>query len=332
MSGIAVLGAGAWGTALADHLARKGQEVHLWGRDAAVIGAIARDRRNERHLPGRTLAGTLAATTDLRSAAAGRGMLVNAVPSHAVREVLNEVAAVAAPGAVVINASKGIELESLTFLSGVIGSVLPGRRYVVLSGPSFAEEVAASQPTAVVAASRDPGAAGQVQAVFATSRFRVYTSADVVGVEVGGALKNVIAIAAGVLHGLGMGHNPRAALITRGLAEMSRLGVALGADSRTFAGLAGVGDLVLTCTGGLSRNRSLGVALGQGTSLERYAAGHHAAVEGVNAARAALHLAERAGVELPITAQVAAVLFDGKPVTEAVADLMERALKPEQWT
>jgi glycerol-3-phosphate dehydrogenase (NAD(P)+) len=171
-----------------------------------------------------------------------------------------------------------------------------------------------------------------VQALFATSRFRVYTSADVVGVEVGGAIKNVIAIAAGVLHGMGMGHNPRAALITRGLAEMSRLGVALGADPRTFAGLAGVGDLVLTCTGGLSRNRSLGVALGEGASLARYAAEHRAAIEGVNAARAALRLASQAGVELPITAQVAAVLFDGKPVAHAVADLMERALKPEQWT
>lgn len=331
MTRVTVLGAGAWGTTQADHLARAGADVVLWARDRAVVDAIDTTHRNEGFLPGHALAPSLRATTDLAQAVASAEVVLNAVPSHATRSVLEA----AGPGipstAVVVNSSKGIEVGTLTFLSGVVKATLPGLPYVMLSGPSFAEEVASRQPTAVVAASRDPASAERTQALFSTPYFRVYTSDDVTGVEVAGALKNVIAIAAGVLDGLGLGHNPRAALVTRGLAEMTRLGVALGADERTFAGLAGLGDLVLTCTGGLSRNRSLGVALGQGQTLAQWTSTHRSAVEGVNTARAALRLAEKAGVELPITAQVAAVLFEGKPVKQAVSDLMERALKSEQW-
>lgn len=332
MRHVAVLGGGSWGTALADHLARGGADVVLWARDAKVVDTINSAHRSDDFLPGHALAPSLRATTDLGKAVQSCRVVLNSVPSHATRAVLEAAHRVVPADAVLVNTSKGIEVGSLTFLSGVVAATLPGRSYVVLSGPSFAEEVASGQPTAVVAASVDAASAEATQALFSTSHFRVYTSRDVTGVEVGGALKNVVAIAAGVLDGMGLGHNPRAALLTRGLAEMTRLGVALGADERTFAGLAGLGDLVLTCTGALSRNRSLGVALGQGQTLAQWTSAHRSAVEGVNAARAALRLAEAAGVELPITAQVAAVLFDAKPVRQAVSDLMERALKSEQWT
>lgn len=330
MTRVAVLGGGAWGTALADHLARGGAEVVLWARDASVVAEINDAHKNDGFLPGHGLTQTLRATTDLAAATRDAAVVLNSVPSHATRAVLEAAEAGISRSAILVNSSKGIELGTLTFLSGVVKAALPGRPYVMLSGPSFAEEVASRQPTAVVAASLHPSAAEKAQALFASPYFRVYTSEDVTGVEVGGALKNVIAIASGVLDGLGLGHNPRAALVTRGLAEMTRLGVALGADERTFAGLAGLGDLILTCTGGLSRNRSLGVALGQGQSLADWSAANRSAVEGVNTARAALTLAQSAGVELPVTAQVAAVLFDGKPVKQAVSDLMERALKSEQ--
>lgn len=331
MTAVAVLGAGAWGTALADHLARHGARVVLWSYEGAVAREINTGHRNDVYLPGHPLSPELRATDEAVGAVLGAEVLVNASPSHTVRGVLAPLAAQVPAGATVVNATKGMETDRLAFMSQVIGEALPGRPYAVLSGPSFAEEVARGEPTAVVAASAANGAARAVQRLFSTPRFRVYTSDDVIGTEVGGSLKNVIAIAAGVLDGLGMGHNPRAALITRGLAEITRLGVALGADPRTFAGLAGVGDLVLTATGGLSRNRSLGVALGRGETLASYRASHPSAVEGVNTARAALRLAERLGVELPIAAQVAAVLFDGKPPALAVADLMERTLKSEHW-
>ena len=330
MTRVAVLGGGAWGTALADHLAHGGTDVVLWARDAAVVAEVNATHQNSGFLPGHGLTRSLRATNDLAAATRDAVLVLNSVPSHATRAVLEAAGPGISPSAILVNSSKGIELGTLTFLSGVVQAVLPGRPYVMLSGPSFAEEVVSRQPTAVVAASLDSGSAEQAQTLFSSPYFRVYTSDDVTGVEVGGALKNVIAIASGVLDGMGLGHNPRAALVTRGLAEMTRLGVALGAEERTFAGLAGLGDLILTCTGGLSRNRSLGVALGQGQSLADWTAAHRSAVEGVNTARAALTLAQNAGVELPITAQVAAVLFDGKPVKQAVSDLMERALKSEQ--
>ena len=266
------------------------------------------------------------------AAVRGRDVILSVSPSQMVRRVLSPLAPVVDSAALVVGASKGIEIESLKTMSQVVEDVMPGRPYVVLSGPSFAEEVEQRQPTAVVAASRDAAAAARTQQLFSGATFRVYTSRDVIGTELAGSLKNVIAIAAGMLDGLGLGNNPRAALITRGLAEITRLGVALGADPGTFAGLAGVGDLVLTTCGSLSRNRSLGVALGRGQSLAEYQAGHRAVIEGVDTARAAVQMAANAGVEMPITAKVAECLFEAKPVRQAIAELLERTLKPELWT
>jgi glycerol-3-phosphate dehydrogenase (NAD(P)+) len=332
MTRIAVLGAGSWGTTLANHLARKQCDVLLWAYEPEVAESINREHRNPWYAPDASLEPALVATTDAVAAVKDRDVILSVSPSQMVRRVLAPLAPVVAPGALVVGASKGIEIESLKTMSQVVEDVMPGHPFVVLSGPSFAEEVEQRQPTAVVAASRDATAAARAQQLFSAPTFRVYTSGDVVGTELAGSLKNVIAIAAGMLDGLGLGHNPRAALITRGLAEITRLGVALGAEPGTFAGLAGVGDLVLTTCGSLSRNRSLGVALGQGQSLAEYQAGHRAVIEGVDTARAAVRMAAGAGVEMPITAKVADCLFEAKPVRQAIAELLERTLKPELWT
>jgi glycerol-3-phosphate dehydrogenase (NAD(P)+) len=258
--------------------------------------------------------------------------IVNYVPpSHVERALVRSHADSQPTDATLDVASKGIEAESLALMSQVIADCLPQARYAVLSGPSFAAEVCQGQPTAVVAAAREERAARDAQAVFATARFRVYSHHDVKGVELGGALKNVIAIAAGILEGLGLGHNPRAALITRGLAEITRLGLAMGADPRTFAGLAGMGDLVLTTTGSLSRNRSLGLALARGERFAEYRASHRSVAEGANTSLAGAALGRRMGVELPITEKVCQVLFQDKPPQDAVAELMTRELKAEQW-
>jgi glycerol-3-phosphate dehydrogenase (NAD(P)+) len=267
----------------------------------------------------------------MREAVAGAEVIVSAPPSHAVRAVLAGLGGAVRPGTLVVSATKGIENDSLALMSAVVAECLPGVRVAALSGPSFALEVFQGQPTAVVAAAHDAATARDAQRVFATPAFRVYTNEDVTGVELAGALKNVIAIAAGILEGLGLGHNPRAALITRGLAEITRLGVAMGADPLTFAGLAGMGDLVLTATGGLSRNRALGVALAQGEQFEAYRAAHRSVAEGANTSRAGAALGERHGVELPITQQVCDVLFRGKSPRDGVAELMTRELKSEQW-
>jgi glycerol-3-phosphate dehydrogenase (NAD(P)+) len=234
-------------------------------------------------------------------------------------------------GTLVVSATKGLEVDTLASMSTVIAEVLPGTQVAVLSGPSFAQEVYRGCPTAVVAAATQPETAQAVQQLFATLAFRVYSHSDVIGVELGGALKNVIAIAAGMLEGLGLGENARAALLTRGLAEISRLGTALGADPLTFAGLAGMGDLILTACGQLSRNRALGVAVARGISFEQYRAEHRSVAEGANASRAGAALGARLGVELPITAQVCDVLFRGKPAQESLVELMGRELKSEQW-
>lgn len=332
MTGIAVLGAGSWGTALANHLVRRRCDVLLWSFEPEVAEAINREHHNPLYAPGVSLDPGLLATADPAEAVRGRKLVVSVSPSQTVRGVLTPLAPAIEPGAVIVGASKGIEIDTLMRMSEVVGEALPGHPYVVLSGPSFAEEVEQGQPTAVLAASRDPASAAEVQQLFATPAFRVYTSEDVVGTELAGSLKNVIAIAAGMLDGLGLGNNPRAALITRGLAEITRLGVAMGADPRTFAGLAGVGDLVLTTCGTLSRNRALGVALGQGRTLAEFQAGHRSVVEGVDTARAAVRMAERAGVEMPIAGKVAECLFEAKPVRRAIVELMERTLKPELWT
>jgi glycerol-3-phosphate dehydrogenase (NAD(P)+) len=295
------------------------------------VEAINREHRNPVFLPTVALAPGLRAFSDPREALERSDVVLSVIPSHAVRSVVSRLAGTLRPATLVVSATKGIEPDSLALMSQVLGAELPSARVAVLSGPSFAEEVCQDQPTAVVAASADGATAEEVQKIFATSRFRVYSNRDVVGVELGGALKNVIAIAAGILEGLGLGNNPRAALVTRGLAEMTRLGVAMGADPLTFAGLAGMGDLILTTTGALSRNRALGIALAKGETLGAYTAAHRTVAEGVNTARAALQLARKHGVELPITEQVAAVLFDGKSPQQGVTDLMERTLKPELW-
>jgi glycerol-3-phosphate dehydrogenase (NAD(P)+) len=261
----------------------------------------------------------------------GAGVIVSAPPSHVTRAVVDRVREAVGPGVLVVSATKGIENDTLALMSEVFGERLPGARFVALSGPSFAIEVCQGQPTAVVAAARDEASALAAQQLFATPAFRVYSGRDVVGVELAGALKNVIAIAAGILEGLGLGHNPRAALITRGLAEITRLGVAMGADPSTFAGLAGMGDLVLTTTGSLSRNRALGVAIAQGQTLEEYRTAHRSVAEGANTSRAGVALGARMGVELPIIQKVCEVLFSGKPARDAVPELMGRELKAELW-
>ena len=332
MTPIAVIGGGAWGTALADLLARKGEAVTIWAREAEVVESINRDHVNALFLPGAALAPGLRAVAELADAVRGADVVVSASPAHVVRPVMTQVSAVLEGTPLVVSVSKGLDPEKLERPSCVLGETLPrGTPVAVLSGPSFALEVFQQQPTAVVAAATDHAVAQRTQRVFSTNYFRVYSHTDVTGVELGGALKNVIAVAAGILEGLGLGYNTRAALITRGLAEITRLGVALGAQPMTFAGLAGMGDLILTATGALSRNRALGIALGQGKTLDQALAGKQVVVEGVNTARTAVALGERHGVELPIAREVANVLFHGKSPRQAVSSLMERDLKAEQW-
>jgi glycerol-3-phosphate dehydrogenase (NAD(P)+) len=330
VSTIAVLGAGSWGTVIAHHLASKGAEVLLWARDESVTREINQRHHNPVYLPGKPLAASLRATANMTEAAKQRDILICAVPSQSVRRVLELARGAAKTDALLVCASKGIEIETLQRMSEVAAETLPGREYVIFSGPSFAIEVFEQQPTAVVAASRSATAACRVQQLFSSGTLRVYTSEDVLGTELAGSFKNVVAIAAGMCEGLGLGNNPRAALVTRGLAEITRLGVALGADPSTFAGLAGVGDLVLTTCGTLSRNRALGVALGRGESLAAYTARQHSVIEGVPTAKVALRLARRAGVELPIAEKVAECLFESKPPRQAIVELMERTPKPEQ--
>jgi glycerol-3-phosphate dehydrogenase (NAD(P)+) len=331
MTLIGVLGAGSWGTTLANLLAAKGDEVRIWAYEPEVVEAINQRHENPVFLPGIALAPSLRAYGDPREAVAEAPVIVSAAPSHAVRSVVSGLGGAVQPEALVVSATKGIETDTLALMSGVFAECLPQVRFAALSGPSFALEVCQGQPTLVVAAARNEATARDAQRIFATSRFRVYSHDDVVGVELAGALKNVIAIAAGILEGLGMGHNPRAALITRGLAEITRLGMALGASPLTFAGLAGMGDLILTATGNLSRNRALGVALGQGQSLQDYRAAHRSVAEGANASKAGAALGARVGVELPITQKVYEVLFSGKPARDGIAELMARELKSEQW-
>jgi glycerol-3-phosphate dehydrogenase (NAD(P)+) len=331
MTLVAVLGAGSWGTTLANLLAVKGDSVRIWAYEPEVVEAINQRHENPVFLPGIRLAPALRAYADVREAVADAPVIVSAGPSHAVRSVVNRLRGSVQPDVLVVSATKGIETDTLALMSAVFDECLPGVRFAALSGPSFALEVCQGQPTLVVAAARQESAALDTQRIFATPRFRVYSHDDVTGVELAGALKNVIAIAAGILEGLGMGHNPRAALLTRGLAEITRLGVALGASPLTFAGLAGMGDLILTATGDLSRNRALGVALAQGQTLEEYRATHRSVAEGANTSKAGAELGRRMGVELPIIQKVCDVLFSGKPARDGIAELMARELKSEQW-
>jgi len=325
-----VLGAGGWGTALAVHLSRCGHDVSLWGRDPALVSEIARRRANPTYLPDVTIPAAVRPVADLGGALADALHVVVAVPSHGLRTVIRDAAPFIGPTAVIVSATKGLERDSLQRMSQVIADETGGqRRLVVLSGPSFASEVARQAPTALVAASHDTEAAEIVQERFRGPSFRLYGSTDVVGVEVGGAMKNVIAIAAGVVESMNLGHNALAALITRGLAEIGRLAAALGGQRETLAGLSGLGDLVLTCTGGLSRNRHVGLELGRGRQLPEILAGVRTVAEGVRTTEAALALGARHGVELPIAAQMSEVLAGRKTPRQAVCELMVRPQREE---
>jgi glycerol-3-phosphate dehydrogenase (NAD(P)+) len=329
-----VVGAGAWGTALATVLARNGHEVRIWSYEAEVARSID-ERRENPYLGSVVLPAGIRAETDLAAAVGGAELVVSASPSQFVRGVMGAAAPYLGPDVLLLSASKGIELGTLLRMDEVLDAVLPAgvmRRFCVLSGPSFALEVAQDTPTAVVIAGRDLEATVGARDIFQTQWFRVYTSADVVGIEIGGAVKNVIALAAGITAGLGFGHNTLAALITRGLAEVTRLGVAVGAERSTFYGLAGLGDLVLTCTGGLSRNRTVGYRLGAGESLEQILEDMSSVAEGVKTTEAVYQLAQRHGVEMPITEQMYAILHEGRSPVDAVRTLMARDAKPEEWS
>jgi glycerol-3-phosphate dehydrogenase (NAD(P)+) len=326
---LAVLGGGSWGTALAAHLRRAGHPTRLWLRDAGVAEEINRRRRNPAYLPGIELPPELKATTDLAEAVSSAEAIFVVIPSEFCRGVYRQLPAHARPEAVIVSATKGLEIDTRRRMSEVAAEEAPGHPLAVLSGPSFALEVAREQPTTVVVASLELPVAEEVQRLVSTRAFRAYSSDDVVGVELAGSLKNVIAIAAGIVDGLGYGHNTVAALVTRGLAEIARLAVAHGARADTLSGLAGLGDLVLTCTGALSRNRRVGQALGAGRRLAEAVAETRMVAEGVRTTLAACALAERAGIEMPISMQMREVLYRGRPPREAVEALMLRTLKRE---
>ncbi len=323
---ITVLGAGAWGTALAKIAADNGNEVTLWARDAALLARIADKGENDRYLAGVSLPAFSCFEPALKKACANQDVLVVAVPSRGFREVLSLIGDFEGP---VVTVTKGIEFESGLTMSGVLDSEMPSATVVALSGPTIAREVAMGMPAASVAASGDPKAAKATQELFHRPTFRVYTAPDVLGVELGGALKNVIAVAAGVGDGLGFGDNSKSALLTRGIAEMRRLGVAAGAISETFSGLSGLGDLTVTCFSPLSRNRTFGEALGKGGQCSEILTASRSVVEGVPTARSAHQLAARLGVETPIIDEVYLMLHEGKPVRDALQSLLSREIKHE---
>ncbi len=334
MKKIAILGSGSWGTALAIALARSRQphRLALWARRAELCESLRSTRINQTYLPGAALPAEVEVTSELADALDGADIVLGVIPSEHARVVYTQALPHLRPGMVFVSATKGLEFPSLVRMTELIRSIVQAQipaRVAALSGPSFAAEVARGDPTAVVVASEDTALAAEIQEEFSGSTFRLYTNSDVAGIELGGALKNVIAIAAGVCEGLGLGHNTRAALITRGLAEITRLGCALGGRRETLAGLAGMGDLVLTATGGLSRNRRVGVALGRGEKLEAILSATRMVAEGVRTTAAAVELARRAGIEMPITAQMYAVLYQGRAPREAIRELMERRLRNE---
>jgi glycerol-3-phosphate dehydrogenase (NAD(P)+) len=329
MTQCAVVGAGAWGTALGDLLGRNGHDVRIWAYEWDVVEAINRSHENRRFLRGSKLDSHVTAFADIGEALDGAEMVTLATPSHVLRSIVRGARNSFRPGVPVVVASKGIETETLALMTEIASSELPESTIIALSGPSFAAEVVNRQPTAVVVASTQPEAARSAQATFSSSYFRTYTLSDVTGVEIGGALKNVMAVATGIAEGLGLGFNARAALITRGLAEMTRLGTKLGADPMTLAGLAGLGDLVLTCTGSLSRNRAVGVEVGKGATLDEVLSERETVAEGVVTTRSARALAERENVEMPIVEAVYRVLFDNHPPRDAIGALMSRELRSE---
>ncbi len=329
---IAVVGGGSWGTALANLLGENGYGVDLWVYETEVKEQIEKQRENLTFLPGFRLSDNLAASNDLAAVVSGKKMVVMVTPSHLTRMVAGKLVGVLSPEATLVSATKGIENETLLTMSGVYKEVIPGMgddRLVVLSGPSFAKEVARQVPTLVAAASKKAKRAAMVQEIFSSPCFRVYTNDDVIGVELGGAVKNVIAIASGMIDGLGLGLNTRAAIMTRGLAEMRRLGVKMKADPRTFSGLAGVGDLILTCTGDLSRNHTVGMKLGQGMSLDQILAEMKMVAEGVKTAKSVYNLSLKMKVEMPICNAIYKILYEGLSPEVAGRELMGRDLKKE---
>jgi glycerol-3-phosphate dehydrogenase (NAD(P)+) len=329
---IAVIGAGSWGTALGNMLSQKGCQVDLWVREETVFQQIERDRVNKEFLPGVVLSPALRAVRSFEEAVEGKELVLLVIPSHVFREVLTALRPYLANGMALIAATKGIENDTLMVMSQVAETILPAtyhQSFACMGGPSFAREVSVKSPTAVTIACRDTGQRSRLQKVFHTDFFRVYTTEDMMGVQLGGALKNVIAIAAGAADGLNFGHNARAALITRGLAEITRLGVAMGANPHTFAGLAGMGDLVLTCTGDLSRNRTVGLKIAGGMTLDEIVKGMNMVAEGIRTARSAYELSKRAGIDMPIATQVYQILYENKDPMKAVSDLMSRELRSE---
>lgn len=330
---IAVIGAGSWGTALAKVLSDKGHQVLLWGHNPSDMDAIQTNRENSKYLPGFKLAETLTTTSDLKQAVTGQATIVMAVPSHVTREIFKQITPFLQTDAIIVSATKGIENETLVTMTQLLTEELVNAGIIgntaVLSGPSFAKEVAQRIPTAVTVAANSTEVAERIQNLFFTDRFRVYTSTDLIGLELGGALKNPIAIAAGICDGAGLGTNTRAALITRGLTEITRLGVKMGASPLTFAGLGGLGDLVLTCTGDLSRNRAVGVKLGQGMTLDAILSEMKMVAEGVKTTKSSWNLAQREGVEMPILEQMYKVLYEDKPCSEAIEALLNRDQKGE---
>ena len=327
---VAVIGGGSWGTTLAIHLARLGIAPRLWVRQPELVELMRVTRENPWYLPGIVLPAEIHPTASFAEALGGVNLVFLVVPSHAFATAVEAARPWLRPDVPLVSATKGLDPVGPRRMSEVLTEVCPGSPVAVLSGPTFAREVALGRPTAAVIASADPELSVRLQRMLASREFRLYTNRDLPGVELGGALKNIIAIATGISDGLGLGENARAGLITRGLAEITRLGVALGASARTFAGLAGLGDLVLTCTGSLSRNRRLGLALASGKSLEEVQAGTRMVAEGVRTTESALQLARGTGVALPICQEVSAVLFQGKPPRAALSALLEREVRPEE--
>lgn len=330
---IAVIGAGSWGTTLANLLASKGMDVSLWVRENEVFRQIKKESENKEFLPGIKLSSNINPVRSFEEALYKKDVVVIAVPSHVLRNVLIHMKPYVGREIPLVFATKGIENNSLMLCSQIAEDVfsegISNKYFACLAGPSFAKEVSKKYPTAVTIACRDLNQGEKLQRLFHTDYFRVYLTQDIIGVQLGGALKNVIAIAAGASDGLNFGNNARAALITRGLAEIMRLGVTMGADSRTFAGLAGMGDLVLTCTGDLSRNRMVGLKIGKGMKIKEIIDGMKMVAEGVNTTKAAYELSQKMGVEMPITEQVYQILYRGKEPKDAVRELMGRRLKLE---
>ena len=330
MKNLSIIGGGSWGTALALVLAPRFRRIRLWVYEADLADRLRETRINDVYLPGFVLPNHIEVISSLADAVDGAEILLSVVPSHLVRNLYLRMLPHLGSSTLFVTATKGLETGTLLRMSQIIREVIGGSaRVTVISGPSFAREAAKGEPTAVVAASDDPSAAAEVQAAFSGPSFRVYTSPDPIGVEIGGSIKNIVAIGAGVLHGLGLGHNAMAALITRGLAEMTRLAVAMGGKPLTLAGLAGLGDLVLTCTGELSRNRAVGVELAHGRCLDDITGSMKMVAEGVNTTTAAVDLAKRHSVEMPIAEQMYQVLHNGTSPREAIQRLMERSLKGE---